>query len=267
MPIISDQTYLLSDQYKDAAKLEARVRLHVLYSTNKYGWQQWCFDQYALPPRAHVLELGCGPAYLWKTNLERIPDGWAITLSDFSVGMLEQAQQNLSDHATRFRFEIVDAQAIPFEANTFDAVIANHMLYHVPDRSRALSEMRRVLQPGGHAYLATNGLNHLRELYELEKRFDDTLDFGWSGDSPKMFSLDSGGPEVAQFFADVHLLRYEDALNVTAAEPLVDYILSMTTADAVKNRREELQRFIERELAEHSVIHISKDSGLFSGTK
>ena len=72
---------------------------------------------------------------------------------------------------------------------------------------------------------------------------------------------------MAQFFADVHIVRYEDELNVTAAEPLVNYILSMTTATEVKDRRDELQQFIERELTEHGVIHISKDSGMFIGVK
>jgi SAM-dependent methyltransferase len=265
MPTISDQAYLLTDQYKDASKLDARVQLHLLYSTNQYGWQQWCFDQYALPAEATVLELGCGPAHLWKTNRDRIPAGWVITLSDFSAGMLEQAKQNLGERAASFRFEIVDAQAIPFEANTFDAVIANHMLYHVPDRSQALAEMRRVLKPGGQVYLATNGLNHLRGLGQLEQRFDPAIDFGW-GSASKSFSLDEGGAEVTPFFADVHVVRYEDELNVTAAEPLVDYILSMTTSEAVRNRREELLHFIESELMEHGVIHIGKESGMFIGT-
>jgi len=72
--------------------------------------------------------------------------------------------------------------------------------------------------------------------------------------------------EVAQFFADAHIVRYEDVLNVTGAEPLVNYILSMAVATEVKNRRDELQRFIERESTEHGVIHISKDSGMFIGT-
>jgi ubiquinone/menaquinone biosynthesis C-methylase UbiE len=266
MPTISDQTYLLNDQYKDAAKLDARVQLHLLYSSNKYGWQQWCFDQYVLPAEATVLELGCGPAHLWKSNLDRLPAGWRITLSDFSAGMLEQAQRNLGERSSAFRFEIVDAQAIPFEANTFDAVIANHMLYHVPDRAQALSEMRRVLKPAGKLYLATNGLTHLDELYDLQRRFDPAVDFGWSRRAHETFSLDTGGVEVAQFFAEVHTVRYEDELNVTAAEPLVHYILSMAVTPEAQNRQEELRQFIERELAEHGVIHIGKESGMFIGT-
>lgn len=267
MPTVSDQTYLLSEQYKDASKLDARVQLHLLFSTNPYGWQPWCFDQYALPAQASMLELGCGPAHLWKTNLDRLPTEWRVTLSDFSTGMLEQAQHNLGERAAAFRFEVVDAQAIPLEANTFDAVIANHMLYHVPDRLQALAEMRRILEPGGKVYLATNGLTHLHELYELQRRFDPSVDFGWSHTVPKIFSLEGGGAEVAQFFEDVHVVLYEDDLNVTEAEPLVNYILSMTVAAEAKCRRAELQQFIERELVQHGVIHISKDSGMFIGVK
>jgi ubiquinone/menaquinone biosynthesis C-methylase UbiE len=267
MSEITDQTYLLNDQYQDATNLDARVRLHLLFSANPYGWQRWCFDHYALPAAARVLEIGCGPAHLWTTNSDRVPPGWRVTLSDFSSGMLQQARRNLGDRAAAFDFEIVDAQQIPFEADTFDAVIANHMLYHVPDRARALAEMRRVLKPGGMIYLATNGLAHLRELYELEHRFDSIIDFGWSRRAHDIFSLDKGGVEVARYFENVSIARYADALNITQAEPLVNYILSMATAAEVQNRRDELRQFIERELNEHGVIHISKESGMFIGEK
>ena len=75
---------------------------------------------------------------------------------------------------------------------------------------------------------------------------------------------------AAQFafeIADVHVVRYEDALNITASEPLVDYILSMATAVPLRERRAELQHFIEDELAAHGVIHITKESGMFIGRK
>jgi SAM-dependent methyltransferase len=266
MSAIIDQAYLLTGQYKDAENLDARIRLHRLFSTNKYGWQRWCFDHYTLPAEARVLELGGGPAHLWTLNLDRLPPGWRITLTDFSGGMLEQAQRNLAG-ATQFDFKIVDAQAIPFEAETFDAVIANHMLHHVPDRLRALSEMQRVLRPGGAVYVAANGLSHLRELYELEDRFDPALDYGWSRAARESFTLESGSAEVGRFFQQVRVARYADAFNITAAGPLVDYVLSMATAAPLRARRAELQQFIAGELARQEAIHITKDSGMLIGTK
>jgi hypothetical protein len=65
----------------------------------------------------------------------------------------------------------------------------------------------------------------------------------------------------------VQIVRYEDALTVTAAEPLVNYILSMATTSQARQRRADLHHFIENELACQGVIHISKESGMFIGVK
>ncbi len=266
MSSIIDQSYLLNQQYKDASNLDARVKLHRLFSTNPYGWQRWCFDQFTLPADARVLEIGCGPAHLWTANLDRLPADWRVTLTDFSAGMLDQARQNLGQQRAVFRFETADAQQLPFDANAFDAVIANHMLYHVPDRAQALREMQRVLQPGRRVYIATNGRSHLRELLQLNQRFDPALDFGWSGQSI-IFSLEAGEAEVTQFFHDVHIVRYDDALHITEAGPLVEYILSMSTSSSVQQRRDELQHFIEQEITRSGAIRITKESGMFIGVK
>jgi ubiquinone/menaquinone biosynthesis C-methylase UbiE len=145
MPQVSDQTYLLTKQYQNASNLEARIALHARFSTNTYGYYPWIFDRLGLPPHSRILELGCGTGLLWLENMDRIPKGWDVTLSDFSPGMLQEAQQNLRGSRRPFAFAVIDAQAIPYEDESFDGVIANHMLFHVPDRPRAFVEIRRVL--------------------------------------------------------------------------------------------------------------------------
>jgi ubiquinone/menaquinone biosynthesis C-methylase UbiE len=92
MSQISNQNYLLHDQYKDSSNFSARVELHRRFSTNKYGWHRWVFDHIKAAPDSNVLELGCGPGLLWRANRDRIPDDWHITLSDFSPGMLQEAR-------------------------------------------------------------------------------------------------------------------------------------------------------------------------------
>ena len=84
-----------------------------------------------------MLTLGCGPGILWKTNAERVPSDWTVVVSDFSSGMVAEARANLNDGPNEFAVGMVNAETIPFADECFDAVTANHMLYHVPDREAA----------------------------------------------------------------------------------------------------------------------------------
>lgn len=263
MTKITDQEYLRTRQYNDAAKLNDRIQLHVRFSTNTYEWHRWVFDQLELPANARLLEVGCGPGRLWSRNADRIPAGWQITLSDFSAGMLAETQQNLAG-LRPFGFEVADVQALPFADAAFDAVIANHMLYHVPDRPRALAEIRRVLRPGGQLYAATNGQAHMRELGELVQRLAPEL-AKWGGAAVDgHFGLENGGEQLAQHFAEVAVRRFPNALVVTEAAPLVAFIMSMSVADqAGAGLRTQLLAQVEAILREQGPIHITKDAGIF----
>lgn len=261
MSLATDQVHLLNQQYQNAANLNARIALHARFSVNSYGWYRWVFDQFAFPEQSRVLELGCGPGTLWLKNQERIPAGWNITLSDFSAGMVEEARSNLADVAPSFTFEQMDAQSIPLPDNSLDAVIANHMLYHVPDRSKAVAEVHRVLKPRGTFYTATNGREHLREISQMQERFGlpDTI-----STHTDEFCLEDGAEQLAPWFANISLRRYEDALRVTEAEPLVAFILSMSDAPSKEDKRiEALREFIEDKLARKEAVHITKSTGLF----
>ena len=256
---VNDRQYL-EKQYKDSSNLDARVRLHQRFSVNKVGWHRWIFDQFSLPPHCRILELGCGPGYLCLDNLDRLPAGWELTLSDFSAGMLEQARRNLKG-AREFEFKVIDAQSIPLESASFDAVIANHMLYHVPDRPAALAEIRRVLKPTGTFYASTVGDRHLVKIYDLIKKFDPVLtSWGRVADS---FTLENGMAQLSPLFANIQLFRYADALEVTEVAPLVDYIFSGWAYIPVE-RQAAFREFVAREMQSlGGVFRITKDSGLF----
>ena len=264
MPEIDDQHYLKTQQYHNAAKLNDRIQLHARFSTNKYNWQRWVFDKLEIAPLSRLLEIGCGPGQLWLKNGDRIPDGWDVTLADFSPGMLDEARQNLAARGRPFAFELADAQALPFGGASFDGVIANHMLYHVPDRPRAFAEIKRVLRPGGRFFAATNGESHLREIHELSQRFDSTA-AAWGGGAAEDFTLENGAPQLAPWFEQVRLWRYHDRLVVTEAAPLAAFVLSMNSQASVEPaRRAELQHFLEQEMqAQGGAIRITKDTGLF----
>lgn len=258
----------LKEEYKDGARLGQRINLHDLFSVNQYGWYPWVFDQFQLPANAQLLELGCGPGLLWQRNSERILKEWQIILSDFSAGMLAQARRNLQ--AIRpFNFAGVEAQAIPFPDNSLDAVIANHMLYHVPDRDRAYGEIHRVLKPGGLLYAATNGQFTMRQYDELIARFSPEAPQkhkSGEADIPQdHFYLENGYLELSRWFSPVTERRYEDALVVTAAEPLVAYVESSgyLRGQQLLNLRQHVEEVINTQGA----LGINKIAGILIATK
>lgn len=269
-PAWNNPRYLQAEQYRDASNLNARMTLHERFSSNPKGWHNWVFEQIELNQEACLLEAGCGPGALWTANAGRIPPGWKIILSDFSLGMAHDAQHNLNAKLTAIRFAVCDAQMLPFPTGCFDAAIANHMLYHVPDRGRAIGELHRTLKPGGCLCAATNGQEHMHELTDLLRRFDSATcepSEARLGRPTTPFSLENGAGQLREHFDQVSLRCYEDALEVTEAEPLVAYVASMLQFAGREDRLRELGEFISSELERRGTIHITKEAGLFVAIK
>jgi len=258
-------------QYRNASNLNARIALHERFSTNSYGWTRWVFDQLELSSNAHVLEIGCGTGKLWAENLERIPEGWSATLTNASPGMLGEAERSLAD-SRRFRFRVADARKLPFDDGALDAVVSNHVLHHVPERLRAISEISRVLDHNGTFYAATGGGSHLREMDWMMQILNSAHPDDGLAQRIGAFSLENGADQLSPHFSDISLRLYEDALIVTEARPLVDYVLSTMTVheavaslseDEIRTRVSRLTESLERELADRGAIRVTKDTGLF----
>lgn len=263
----------LREQYRNANNLNARIRLHQLYSANHYGWYRWLVDRILkIPQPARILELGCGPASLWIDQAGRVPASCQMYLTDLSSGMLQQARSGLPQ-AGHFYFSQADAQAIPFPTGYFDSIIANHMLYHVSDRGKALAEIRRVLRLGGVFFAATNGERNMHELDELIwQAAPDLIENDGNESFQKVitaFTLENGAQQIAAHFNHVQLEQYIDGLEVTEVSALVDYILSMTftiqtiTSERLVQFKNDLTQIIEQAIQSSGAVHITKNGGVF----
>jgi SAM-dependent methyltransferase len=262
MDFATDRQYLRDDQYRTTANLDARMELHRRFSTNPYGWQHWVFDRLLerLTPSTRVLEVGCGPGTLWQHCADRVPNGARIVLTDFSMGMVDAARHNLGDYSFVEAVAVVDTQSLPFDDGAFDVVVANHMLYHVPDRRRALAEVARVLRPDGTFFAATNGGRHLDELFDLADELGGCrVDRGSSVRAG--FALENGAAQLADHFGKVELHAFGDGLLVTEAEPLAAYIRSGFGASVPSF--EILRDAIAARIEANGPIEITKSSGLF----
>lgn len=147
---------IVKQQYANSNNLNTRISIHDKYSTNKLGFRNWIVSNYKISKGMKVLELGCGTGEIWKDRESLINLCTKLTLSDFSEGMLATAKSNIGE-CDNIEYKVIDIQEIPYEDEAFDVVIANMMLYHVPDIDKGLAEVRRVLKRGGHFYCATYG--------------------------------------------------------------------------------------------------------------
>ena len=259
---MTNREYLIEHQYRNAGNLKARIRFYERFSVNTRGWLPWAFDRLRLPADARVLDLGCGTGVLWSENRARIPPGWDVLLGDLSPGMIEAARRSLGEK--RFLYRVVDAQELPFEDLRFDGVIANHMLFHVPDRARALREMRRVLTPGGRMYASTNGRTRRPGLAAWVRKAVNSEDPPAAGHTDiELFSLETGEAQLKDVFSHVVMHRYDDALEITEIEPLIDYVQSTSTMALDPARLPELRRVVAAEIERHGCLRLPKNTGMF----
>ena len=104
------------------------------------------------------------------------------------------------------------------------------MLYHVCDRRRAISELHRVLKPGGLLLTATNGAYHLIELAKLVQRFDPSyMNFR----DAESFGLKNGAEQLSEFFSEVEYLPFDSNLLVTEVERLLHILYCEKGNDSI----------------------------------
>lgn len=246
----------IEKQYKTAQNLNTRISIHDKYSTNRQPFGDWIVSHYEIAPGAKVLELGCGTGSMWSKNLHLLKDGAALILTDFSAGMLETAKQNVVSENVTFRQ--VDIQNIPYPDGTFDVVIANMMLYHVPDLHRGLSEVRRVLKDGGVFYCATYGIHGIMEyITELLK------DMNVSGAIGTSFTLQNGGDSLRQHFDTVQRLDREDGLAITDIGDFADYIYSMSGLTNMENVSRQVLLDALNSRVKNGILYVPKEYGMF----
>ena len=253
----------LKNQYRNSSNIAARISLHSGFSQNAQGWFPWVYEQCGLESCIRVLELGCGDASLWTDNIHLLPEYINIVLSDISDGMVRDAQRNIGDDS-RFEFCVIDACGIDAADESFDMVIADHVLFYCDDVDAAVREVRRVLKPGGCFVCSTYGVNHMREVSELVQSFDDRIILS-AERLYERFGSENGKNVLGSYFNDVEWHQYEDCLVVTEADPLIEYILSChgNQNRFIVDKYKEFKAFVRKRTDAAGGFRISKDAGVF----
>lgn len=257
-----DNQSFVKEQYQNADNLNARINLHS-YNINKIDWDIWFFEKMNIPDYSNVLELGCGNGLLWEKNEKSINETLNITLSDFSEGMLQSAKQNIKNK--KIKYQVIDIQDIPYENESFDIIIARHMLYHVPDIDKALSEVKRVLKHGGKFYVSTNGRGHMQELEKLVKYYDRNIDYDLQKFVIK-FGIENGDKFLKKYFSNVRLEEFNGQIIVDKAEPVVSYVMSSINFRKImfdEHKLDDFYKYIETEIDKAGKFRINTKGGMF----
>jgi SAM-dependent methyltransferase len=152
-----------------------------------------------------------------------------------------------------------DVQALPFPDASFDVLVANHMLYHVPDPDLAVAELARVLRPNGVLLAATNGYGHMREINDAI-----TEVFGGRADGLyEVFGIDTGEARLREQFASIVWHAFDNDLDVDDPAAVVAYGLSFPPGEAASfAQRTEFERVVARRFIDGR-LRIRTRAGVF----
>ena len=287
MPIIrlTTQKEEILKQYKESQNLQARINIHE-YSTSSVKWFDWIFVKLDLKPGMRILEIGCGTALLWTSVCDRLPEDLYIYLTDYSPGMIQQAQKNIAEHEAYFKrknihFEYAVKDANDFsvkdwvgeklskEEGGFDRVIANHMLYHVSDKQRPnlLQYCSKLLSMNGMFAASTIGKTHLQQLYELINRFDEKMHMpDWMSEG---FELENGEAQLTPWFKNVTVEEQKNDLMVPDPEAVYQYLCSLPgeLKSKIETQEKAFRTYLEGQISPEHPFFIHKSTGVFCGYK
>jgi demethylmenaquinone methyltransferase/2-methoxy-6-polyprenyl-1,4-benzoquinol methylase len=121
-------------------------------------WRRRQVERLRLSGPARVLDLATGTADVALAIARRYPQAQVVGV-DPSVCMLAIGRRKVaaSGLASRIQLELGDAQALPFPDASFDGTCISFGIRNVPDRLRALCEMRRVTRPGSRVVILELG--------------------------------------------------------------------------------------------------------------
>ncbi|MBE2267743.1 MAG: class I SAM-dependent methyltransferase [Anaerolinea sp.] len=270
--LTSSDSDALDQQYATDVFLKVRQEIHEHYSFPKVDFPAWVSARINWRGDEKVLDVGSGSGSYYDTLTAISP---RITYYG-----LDRSEGMLTTHNATSRLIVGDAQHLPYANGMFDVVMANHMLFHVPDIDLALREIKRVLKPGGVIVTATNSVQTMREFLALFNR--GLLLLSTPGNIHRRpiqpdavrFSLESGTRQLARHFFAVVRHDLPGELVFPTVEPVMAYFESLRSIREPQLPRgvfwEDLMLIvreqISRAISHAGELHVEKLSGVLIAT-
>lgn len=224
----TDKEFLTKEEYGTDQHLSTRIRTHKQYTQPKRNFANWVLDHVPWRGAELVLDIGCGAGMYLEPVLARLTGGGRLLAGDISAGML----RDLSSKGVPAGAMLLnaDAMCLPLTDQSCDVVMANHMLYHVPEIGRAVVEVKRVLRPAGFFLAVTNSNSTMQALLDEINRAIAALGFDSeipNANAEMKFRLEDGADWIKPVFPNVQVSVLDSALVFPAAEPVLAYVDSL----------------------------------------
>jgi SAM-dependent methyltransferase len=247
-----------------------------LFTQPPLDFPAWVLDHVAWRGDERALDIGSGSGAYVEPLCGRLTHGGRVLAGDLSWGMLRDlAAKSLLVSVVLLN---ADARRLPLPDGCCDVVLANHMLFHVPQMEAAVIEFCRVLRPGGHLLAATNARDAMQSF--ITQMEEAVCALGYPGVSfpvsPHVrFTLENGWDVLRPCFPDVVQHVDGSALVFPDATPAVAYIDSLRPTyepwlpDGIawETLIEQVERQIRAQIAARGVYRVAKTGGVFIATR
>lgn len=257
-------------QFETPDGLKTRVLFHHQHTHFHRNFHEWMFDHYHFHPRNQVLEIGCGDGTLWQCNRDKIPQDIDIILSDISQKMIDECYMKLHDISQIQSYEIADCFHLPYDDESFDVVIINHVLMYFENLKPALKEIHRVLKKGGTLYCSTIARDMMKERDDLLKHFDTQISFD-QDILYKRFGYENGQEKLSQYFCNIKLFERKEIYEITNINLLYQFILSSKglspNLEPLYKKKTQFYEYLNHYFGKHEKFYLTTHAGMFKAEK
>ena len=214
--------------YSTGKHLGAKYEVMEKYGIHKETFENWVINKLGLTGKEKVLDIGAGNGRfsipIGKMLKEK---GGFLVACDLAEGVMTSSQMETQTHMLPVLHMVADAENLPFLSNEFDMVMANHMLYHLPNLQKGLEEIRRVLKGTGTFLATTNSVKGMPEFFRLHQKTMRELGIPFDvKENDISFSLENGKQILTEYFSHVERWVYDAGFKVTQPEPVLQYYMA-----------------------------------------
>jgi ubiquinone/menaquinone biosynthesis C-methylase UbiE len=207
--------------------LLTRINIH-----NKYGGRDidaWMLDLLKLKPHSQILDVGCGTGKQCFSFYDTLKGEADITGGDVSKDLLAEARLENEKRGAHLKFiELNFNQRFPLEENTYDLLSCCFAIYYAENIPYTISEMHRVLKPGGRLFTTGPMPNNKELFYSIIKEATGKHIPPMPGSSRYSTEILS---TIKSLFSSVELHIFENPLTFTSVEPFLDYTRASISED------------------------------------